>query len=131
MTLEDLIGEWDLEVGGEVGGRCTFAWELGGAYVSQRSEVFQEGPPDALSIIQPTEDGHLQHYFDSRGVTRLYHGRFDGDVWILERTKPDFSELSFTQRWVGELRGDVIAGRWETGHGHGWKLDFELDYRRR
>jgi len=131
VTLEDVIGEWELEIGGVVGGRAEFAWDLGGAYVLQRQEPFEEGPPKGLMIIEPAGDGYRQHYFDSRGVTRVYEMSFDGDTWILLRTKPDFTELSFRQRFVGEYRGDVIEGRWETGDDDGgWKLDFELVYRR-
>jgi hypothetical protein len=132
MTLEDLIGEWELEIGGVVGGRAEFTWELGGAYVVQRQEPFEQGPPKALMVIEPAGDAYRQHYFDSRGVTRVYAMELSGDTWTLTRTEPDFTELSFRQRFVGTLRGDVIEGRWETGADDGgWELDFELTYRRR
>jgi hypothetical protein len=57
---------------------------------------------------------------------------FDGRDWTLERHKPDFTPLSFHQRWVGAFTdADTIEGRWETSpDGTEWELDFELVYRR-
>jgi hypothetical protein len=78
-------------------------------------------------------DAYGQHYFDSRGIARLYAMSFDGREWTLERHAPDFSPLDFRQRWLGTFSadGDRIGGRWETSQdGRGWELDFELFYHR-
>jgi hypothetical protein len=76
----------------------------------------------------------LQHYFDSRGVVRLYEMTFDGTTWQLLRTKPDVTPLEFSQRYVGTFApdGDTIEGAWETSDDLGatWEHDFELIYRR-
>ena len=45
----------------------------------------------------------LQHYYDSRGVSRLYSMTFEDGTWTLPRDKPDFSPLHFSQRYVGQL----------------------------
>lgn len=70
----------------------------------------------------------LQHYFDSRGVARVYDMSLDGGTWRLERTDPDFS-----QRFVGvfDESGDKISGAWEISmDGAKWEHDFHLAYRR-
>ena len=77
--------------------------------------------------------GYVQHYFDSRGVVRLYEMDVDGSEWTLTRVAPDFSPLDFAQRWLGRFSddGDTIEGRWETSpDGREWELDFTLTYRR-
>jgi hypothetical protein len=138
--LEPLVGEWRIEapafpIAPELAAeaRTTFEWTLGGAFLLQRSSVPVPEAPAGLSVIAPDEgDGYTQHYFDSRGVVRLYAMTFDGHEWILERRLPDFSPLAFHQRWIGALAdSDTIRGRWESSpDGHDWELDFELTYHR-
>ena len=85
-------------------------------------------------MIAPADGGgYTQHYFDSRGVVRLYAMEFAGGIWKLERTEPDFSPLDFQQRYIGAFSddGDRIDGRWEIKEpGADWRLDFELNYAR-
>ena len=63
--------------------------------------------------------GCLQHYFDSRGVARVYKMSVEEGVWKLWRDEPDFSPLDFSQRFTGTFSADgtTIAGRWEICHG--------------
>ena len=102
----------------------------------QRSGADHPDAPGGHSILAPDGNrpgGYLQHYFDSRGVVRLYEMGFDGRTWTLTRRAPDFSPLDFAQRYTGELShdGDTIAGAWETApEGEDWRLDFRLTYRR-
>ena len=74
----------------------------------------------------------LQHYFDSRGVARVYEMTFDGRVWTLLRETPDFSPLDFAQRFEGVFSedGERIEGRWEIKHEADWELDFHQTYTR-
>lgn len=112
-SLEPLVGEWEVAFGGDVLGRAVFSWDLDGRYPVRRTSTPEPLPPDSLALIEPLEDGgYRQHYFGSRGVTRVYAMEFDGRVWTLERTEADFSPLSFKQRFVGELADGVIATRW-------------------
>ena len=72
----------------------------------------------------------LQHYFDSRGVARVYDMTFSDNVWTLERHAP---APDFSQRFSGAFSddGNTIAGRWESSSdGSGWKPDFDLSYTR-
>ncbi|MGY6018676.1 hypothetical protein [Streptomyces spinosirectus] len=137
--LDVLVGEWVVEVefpGLEAPpGRSVFEWTLDRQYLAQRTEAPRPAP-DAMAIIavDPETGGYTQHYYDSRGVVRLYAMTFDDGVWQLLREKPDFSPLSFRQRYVGHLSadGDTIRGAWETAEdGTGpYVRDFVLNYRR-
>ena len=132
--LAAFIGSWDVEAfGGH--GDTTFEWVLGGAFVLQRASADHPDAPEGLMVITPNDDGtYTQHYFDSRGVVRLYAMEFDGRVWKLERSERDFSALDFSQRFTGEFSEDAntIEGRFEIKEpGADWRLDFEITYRRR
>jgi hypothetical protein len=137
--LEAFVGEWRMEapafpVDPELAdaARTTFEWALGGAFLLQRWTVSAPEAPDGLAVIAPADGGgYTQHYFDSRGVVRLYAMTFDGREWTLERREADFSPLDFHQRWLAAFSGDAIEGRWEiSDDGRDWRLDFELTYRR-
>lgn len=134
--LEPFIGEWSLEASLAPGarGRVTFEWALDRKLLVQRMEIPLAEAPDSLSIIAAGPDGaFMQHYFDSRGVVRLYAMTFSDGLWTLSRDAPDFSPLPFHQRFTGTFGddGDAIDGRWETSDdGTTWKLDFELAYAR-
>ena len=136
--LEALVGTWDVEVtfpgsGPMSGARTTFEWALDRQFLLQRSEVPVAEAPDGLCVIAGAgaPGAYMQHYFDSRGVVRVYGMRLHDGRWTLLRDRPDFSELGFQQRFLAEIAGDTITGRWETSDdGSEWKLDFEMTYRR-
>ena len=143
--LEPLIGEWSAAIvppGQErpaglpdIGARVTFEWMGDKAFVLERSTVPIPEVPDGLAVIG-WDDGRgtfLQHYFDERGVARVYEMTFEDSVWRLERTKPDFSPFDFSQRFTGRLTSDGtrIEGFWEIAHDHKtWEKDFDLIYTR-
>jgi hypothetical protein len=134
--LEPLIGEWKLEVdllgSADVKATCAFEWILGGAFLQQRNQVDHPDVPDAVCVVGPDgQGGFTQHYFDSRGVARVYEMQFKAGRWELLRLNPDFSPLDFSQRYVGQFSGDRsrIEGRWESSRdGQNWDLDFQLNY---
>jgi hypothetical protein len=103
--LEPFVGEWRIEapafpLSPELAdaARTAFEWTLGGAFLLQRSSVPVPEAPDGLSVIGlHADDGYTQHYFDSRGIARLYAMTFDGRDWTLERHSADFSPLPFHQ----------------------------------
>jgi hypothetical protein len=138
-ALEVLIGEWELEASFQfpvpdgVSARTTFEWALDKTFILQRATISLPEAPDGLMVIAKDGDGYTQHYFDSRGVVRLYAMQLTNRVWTLERTKADFSELPFQQRFIGTISddGNTIDGRWESSDdGSAWELDFGLIYRR-
>ncbi len=139
--LEPFVGRWTMEAqfpGAEPSGPAgtsTFDWMLGGQFLVQKTEFSVAGPPEGVSIVGP--DGRYaqftQHYFDSRGVTRLYSMTLEEGIWTLQRDTPDITPLEFRQRFVGAFRdeGASIEGRWErSDDGSTWEHDFELRYTR-
>lgn len=144
QSLEPLIGEWRMDAlfpsrspaaGMEVDGvaRVVFQYLPGRLFVIQRWEVPHPDAPDGIAIIgwDSSRDSLLQHYFDSRGVARLYEMSFGDGVWKLSRTAADFSPLDFAQRYTGAVSDDgrAIRGTWELStDGSRWEHDFELSY---
>jgi hypothetical protein len=141
--LEVFIGEWDLEASfpgaapsadaSDVEARAVFEWELGGKFLVERSSISHPEAPDGLILVAPTADGraYTQHYFDSRGVVRLYAMTFVDGVWTLTRETSDFTPLEFSQRFIGTFSadGNTIDGRWEICQdGSTWRRDFGLVY---
>jgi hypothetical protein len=93
------------------------------------------GAPGSLAIISvdPETGAYTQHYYDSRGVVRVYAMTFAGGSWTLTRESADFSALDFQQRFTGTFSQDenTISGAWEKRvGGAGWEHDFGLIYRR-
>lgn len=144
-ALEPLVGEWRMEAifpsgspaaGLEIAGtaRTTFEWMPGRRFLVQRWEVPHPDAPDGLAVIGPDSSGaFVQHYFDSRGVARVYAMGFEGGEWTLSRTEADLSPLDFAQRFTGRLSedGGEIRGNWELADdGSTWEHDFELVYTR-
>jgi hypothetical protein len=137
-ALEVFVGEWveQVLVPDAPPGRTTFEWMLDRKYLLQRAVSPLPEFPDGLMVISYDDDSgtYTQHYFDSRGVTRLYKMSLGDGVWRLWRDQPDFSPLHFAQRYEGTFSadGDTIEGRWETSHDGGatWELDFGLRYTR-
>src|SRR3954463_8959783 len=142
QQLETLVGSWEAEAAFSstpepVRGWMTIEWELGGRFLLQRLGTDHPAAPDGLCVIAPNHrgDGYTQHYFDSCGVVRLYEMTLEAGVWTLLRTKPDFTPLDFSQRYVGRISDDgaTIDGAWETSKDGGstWEPDFGLKYTRR
>jgi len=116
-------------------GRSRFEWDLGRQVLLQRTEVGVPGAPDSLTVVSTDLEAgaYTQHYYDSRGVTRLYAMTFDTRVWTLTRDSPDFSPLDFAQHFTGTFSadGNSISGAWEKRFDGGdWQHDFALTYRR-
>jgi hypothetical protein len=136
-SLEPFVGEWSVEVSlsapAGVEARTVFEWMDGKRFLVQRWEVSLPEAPDGLAVIGFDEDTqlYLQHYFDSRGVARLYEMSFADGVWKLWRSTADFTPLNFSQRFTGSFgdEGQTIAGRWEIAHdGTTWEHDFDISY---
>ena len=115
--------------------RSRFEWALDGQFLLQRTEVPVPGAPDSLNIISadPATGEYTQHYYDSRGVVRVYAMTLAGPVWTLTRESPDFSPLDFRQRFTATFSEDLntIVGAWEKCFdGADWEHDFALTYHR-
>jgi hypothetical protein len=146
--LDVFVGEWVVEArfpgrgpapsdGAGTGpqARSRFEWTLDGQFLVQRTEVPVPEAPDGLAIVSadPETGAYTQHYYDSRGVVRLYAMTFADGVWTLTRESADFSPLDFGQRFTGTFSEDrnTIIGAWEKRpEGGEWEHDFALTYRR-
>ena len=81
-------------------GHTVFEWLPGQHFLAQRWEVPHPDAPDGIAVIGLAADSeaYTQHYFDSRGIARVYAMTFRDDVWTLLRDSPDFSPLDFSPR---------------------------------
>jgi hypothetical protein len=129
QPIDVLIGEWTIEVlrpdtsPDPIQGRLRFEPILDGRFVVQHWTIDHPDFPDAMAVLGPD----TYHYFDTRGVARIYHASLDGGVWRLWREDPDF-----WQRFTGTISadGNIIRGAWEMSHDRGtnWRHDFAMTY---
>jgi hypothetical protein len=144
--FDRLIGEWHVE--GEipidppmkVSGEAKI--DRLGAFIVFSSVAEPAEVPDSLSVIggAPDDEPQPMHYFDSRGVKRLFMTAVEGSIWKIWRAPgedwngPDGP--GFNQRFIGEISADgsTIEARWERGMGDAgdeWELDFPITYVRK
>jgi hypothetical protein len=142
-SFEPLIGKWHGE--GEMAVEPPMKISVDskierlGEFIVMTSVGKPAEVPDTISIIGGAPDGEPQpmHYFDSRGVKRLFMTILEGSTWKIWRAPgedwngPDGP--GFNQRFIGEISADgkKIAGRWERGTGDAgdkWEIDFPLNY---
>jgi hypothetical protein len=128
------IGRWETEgahpllPGDDIRGHTTFEWLDGQQFVIQRSHYGHPDIPDAIAIIGVTGERLSMHYFDSRGVSRVYAVSLEGDQWRFWRDDPGFRQR-FTGRFSDD--GDTITGQGRMARDEsGWEPDLELTYRR-
>ena len=143
--FEPLIGEWravgeiPIEPPMPISGLATI--ERLGEFIVFRTSGERSEVPDSLSIIGGATDGDPQpmHYFDDRGVKRLYMTAIEGSTWKIWRAPGEDwngpQGPGFNQRFIGEISADgkTIAGRWERGigdAGDAWEIDFPITYHR-
>jgi hypothetical protein len=152
LQLNRLVGTWATNAthpaspGLVVHGTAEMTWLEGERFLIHRARTDHADFPDSISIIglvdrdrvdDPPNTGSklasatrlCMHYFDSRGVFRVYDASIDDRAWRLWRNAPGFS-----QRFTGTVApdGDSIDGRWELCEDdQNWKNDLEITYRRR
>jgi hypothetical protein len=84
--FDTLVGEWTTEATHPafrdtvVHGHAAFEWLEGRQFLINRARNEHPDFPDSISIIGPADEGIAMHYFDSRGVHRIYMTSFDGRV---------------------------------------------------
>jgi hypothetical protein len=134
QKLEALVGEWTTEAthpafpGTVVYGRVVAEWLEGEQFLILRSQADHPEFPDAITIIGAPTEGLSMHYFDSRGVHRVYAMSVNDGVWRFWRDAPGFA-----QQFVGTFGegGDTISGFSQLSRdGSTWDDDLEITYRR-
>jgi hypothetical protein len=132
--LDVLVGTWrmtsSLSADPAPAAETRFEWLGDEQFLVQRWTVDFPDAPDGIAVIglDPDRAVLLQHYFDSRGVARVYEMTFTDGVCRLVRLAPGFS-----QRFTGTLSEDdsTITGSWEfSPDGSTWEHDFDLTYTR-
>jgi hypothetical protein len=150
-ALSRLLGKWTTEAthpampGVVVQGSVEVTWLEGERFLIHRARSEHPDFPDSISILgvmgkdrvagphesRPDSDGEprlCMHYFDSRGVFRVYEASIDETTWRLWRNATGFS-----QRFSGRVEdeGKTIVGRWELCEDDvHWTSDLEITYRR-
>src|SRR6266487_5878464 len=122
--LDIFIGEWRLEapafpIPTELAddARATFEWTLDGTFLLERSYIPGPAAPDGLCLVGlDGDDGYTQHYFDSRGIARVYAMTFDGRDWTLERNRARLHTAQLPPTLVRNVqhRPHQNRGRWES-----------------
>ena len=151
QELNRLVGTWTTEAthpaspGLIVHGSAFVEWLEGERFLIHRARTDHPDFPDSISIVGMTDRDRVEagstgeagtpaaemsmHYFDSRGVFRVYEVALDPEAWNLWRDAPGFS-----QRFTGTFAdgGDSIAGQWQVCEdGATWNDDLQITYRRR
>ena len=109
--LEALVGEWEMEAGPPDGppwpgeARVAFEWLEGRRFLIQRWSIdlpeapngiaiigLRDAPASAEAVAEAVADSdapYRQHYFDSRGVHRIYEMTLrDGEEAVARLTRP-------------------------------------------
>ena len=130
------IGTWATEgahpmlPGEPIRGTSRFEWLDGQRFVIWRSHYDHPEIPDAITIIGVTDGQLSMHYFDYRGVYRLYTTSLDQDTWLYWRDAP---APDFSQRFTGTFSGDgdtiTLQGQLSKD-GTTWEDDLALNYTR-
>jgi hypothetical protein len=151
QALDRLVGSWITEAthpalpGVVVHGTAEVAWLEGERFLILRTRNDHPDFPDAVSIIgymdadRAGADAHAStkggesrlamHYFDSRGVFRVYGVDIDTEAWRMWRDAPGFS-----QRFDGSFTGggETIVGQWLSSEdGVRWEDDLRITFRHR
>jgi hypothetical protein len=131
-----LVGTWSIDArhpmlpGDEIRGEMRFEWLDGHRLLVQRSHYDHSDIPDAIAVFGVIDDELSTHYFDSRGVHRIFTLSFvDGTLrYARHAAAPDFS-----QRLTLTISGDgnTITGQGELSpDGTSWQDDLVITYRR-
>lgn len=128
-ALDRLVGTWEFtmqhsEVVEPVTGRQRYERVLDGAFVLLHWTYDHPDFPDAMALL--SEERY--HYFDVRGIVRVFDLDVDDGAWSMVRLDEDFS-----QRYAARFRGpDVTEGSGERSHDGGttWQPDFTITCRR-
>jgi hypothetical protein len=133
-----LVGAWTTEAthpampGTIVSGTADVQWLEGERFLVFRGRNDHPDFPDSISIIGDT-DGLRWHYFDSRGVHRVYEFNITDDGWEIARNVAADDASGFSQRlmFTFEDGDETMAGRSKISHDNEtWQDDLAITYRR-
>jgi hypothetical protein len=130
-----LVGTWAIEAthpglpGAVVSGQATFEWLEDQRFLIQRSHYDHPEIPDAIAVTGIIDGKPSMHYFDPRGVHRVFAVEITQHTWRFWNDAPGFS-----QRVTHTLSNDdkTINGQAELSvdDGISWEPDLTITYRR-
>jgi hypothetical protein len=133
--LDALVGEWSIDAthqampGEAIRGRATFEWLPGRRILIWRTAYEHPQIPDSISVLGCYEDETCtMHYFDERGVRRVFTFAAEPGRWRYWNDTPGFS-----QRFAGTFSGDgnTLEGVVELSRdGSTWEADLPIRYSR-
>jgi hypothetical protein len=148
--LDKLIGTWSTEAthpdmpGVVVHGSAVVEWLEGHRFLMHRAWTDHPDFPDALVVIGHMDEDRVDdatkkisgqesplrlHYFDSRGVFRVFETSIDDTSWKFSRIVKGFSQR-FTGTFADE--GHTIVGQTQLRRDDvHWKDDLAITYRRK
>ena len=129
IALDRLIGTWEITMhhsamSEPVTGRQRYERVLDGAFVLLQWTYDHPDFPDAMALLSENR----YHYFDVRGITRVFNFDIDEAGWSMI-----FLDEDFSQRQTARFRGpDVIYSTGEKSFDAGdtWQHDFTMTYQR-
>jgi hypothetical protein len=133
-----LVGEWVTKAthpevpGTTVSGVAEVQWLEGERFLVFRARNDHPDFPDSISIIGDT-DGLRWHYFDSRGVHRIYEMHVTDEGWEIARDAAGRDAPAFSQRLTVTFEDDdnTMAGRSKLSYDNEtWQDDLQITYRR-
>ena len=133
-----LVGAWITEAthpdvpGTTISGAAEVEWLEGERFLIFRAHNDHPDFPDSIAIIGDT-DGLRMHYFDARGVHRIYEMRVTDDGWEIARDAARRDAPEFSQRLTVTFEGDdnTMAGRSKLSFDDKtWQDDLQITYRR-
>lgn len=129
-----LVGTWVTEAthpglpGAVVSGEATFEWLEDQRCLIQRSHYEHPDIPDAIAVMALIDGEPTMHYFDPRGVHRVFTVEITARAWRFWNDTPGFA-----QRFTGALSDDgtTITGQGELSRdGATWEDDLAITYRK-
>jgi hypothetical protein len=128
-VLDRLLGSWDITMhhvamSEPVAGRQRFERVLHDAFVLQHWAYHHPDFPDAMAFWSTDRC----HYFDVRGVIRVFDLDLGDDGWSMIRLDDDFSQR-YTARFDGDDRIET-SGEISRDLGATWQHDFAMTHLR-
>jgi hypothetical protein len=128
-----LVGAWTTEARHQllpdeaIAGSSQVEWLAGERFLIYRTHYDHADLPDALAMLGDTA-GLQMHYFDTRGVYRLFDLTVTSEGWAIERPK---GAEAFAQRMTYRFDDDRMDGTSQLSYdGVTWEDDLEIVYRR-
>ena len=134
--LEPLVGKWETQgshpfIKEPIRGHASFEWLPGRRFLIWRTEQTPTLVPTAIAVIGggDTPGTWPMHYFDQRGVFRVYQVHVDSGVVKIWRDHPGFAQRMTGVFGDGGRRFELRTELNE--HEAGFNPDLEMTYRRR